>query len=71
MDGAGSSNIDKSTSEANGDLKRKKSELVSEAPYPNKSPKNVQGTQKSSPSYWKGLLQETKRLKPAKIQNNR
>jgi hypothetical protein len=50
MDGAGSSNIDKSTSEANGDLKRKKSELVSEAPYPNKSPKNVQGTQQSSPS---------------------
>ncbi|KAM4083326.1 hypothetical protein ACB094_08G047700 [Castanea mollissima] len=49
MDGAGSSNTDKSSSEAE-DLKRKQSEVVSETQYPKKTPKNVQVNEQSSPS---------------------
>ena len=50
MDGAESLNTNKSSFKANGDLKRKQSEVVSETQYPKKTPKNVQGNEQSSPS---------------------
>ena len=60
MDGAESLNTNKSSFKANGDLKRKQSEVVSETQYPNKSPKNVQGNQQSSPSNGKGSFKKPK-----------
>ncbi|KAF3954075.1 hypothetical protein ACB098_01G198700 [Castanea mollissima] len=60
MDGAESLNTNKSSFKANGDLKRKQSEVVSETQYPSKSPKNVQGNQQSSPSNSKGSFKKPK-----------
>lgn len=59
MDGAGSLNTNKSSSEAE-DLKRKQSEGASETQYPNKSPKNVEGNQQSSPSNSKRSFKKAK-----------
>ncbi|PON68801.1 M-phase phosphoprotein [Trema orientale] len=56
------SDIDKpksSKSKANGDHKRKQSEIVSESQYPNKSPKSDQGDQLSS-SKRKGAFKKPK-----------
>lgn len=78
MDGAECSNIDKSDFKADGDLKRKQSEAVSETQYPNKSPKDVQGNQQSSPNSSKGSFKKPKGqkldwsvLRPSKSQNKR
>ncbi|KAM7501876.1 hypothetical protein LguiB_000780 [Lonicera macranthoides] len=49
-DGSESLRLDSENSDAIGDLKRKKPEVVSETEYPNKSPKNVRGDQDSSSS---------------------
>lgn len=77
MDGAGSLNTNKSSSEAE-DLKRKQSEGASETQYPNKSPKNVEGNQQSSPSNSKRSFKKPKAekldwsvLRPSKGQKKR
>lgn len=49
-DGSESLRLDSDNSDAIGDLKRKKPEVVSETEYPNKSPKNIHGDQDSSSS---------------------
>lgn len=78
MDGAECLNIDKSDFKADGDLKRKQSEAVSETQYPNKSPKDVQGNQQSSPNSSKGSFKKPKGqkldwsvLRPSKSRNKR
>lgn len=43
-------NVNKKNVEANGNVKRKQSEVVSEAQYPNKSPKNDHDDKQSVPS---------------------
>ncbi|KAF7805438.1 M-phase phosphoprotein 6 [Senna tora] len=48
VEGPDCSNVDKTSNEFNGDLKRKQSEVMSEAQYPNKSPKNDKGDRQSS-----------------------
>ncbi|XP_059429528.1 uncharacterized protein LOC132163305 [Corylus avellana] len=78
MDEAGCSNVDKSNREANGDLKRKQSEVVSETQYPNKSPKDVQSNEQSAPNNSKGSFRKPKGqkldwsvLRPSKSQHKR
>ncbi|KAK0603853.1 hypothetical protein LWI29_009389 [Acer saccharum] len=72
------SEADKLHPEANGDHKRKQSEVVSEPQYPKKSPKNVQGGQQSSPSNHKGTFKQPKNekldwnvLRPPKFSNKK
>lgn len=60
-DGAECSKADKC--DANGDLKRKQSEVDSEKQYPNKSPKNVQAGKQASPSYHKSSQKQAKHEK--------
>ncbi|XP_040991806.1 uncharacterized protein LOC121238826 [Juglans microcarpa x Juglans regia] len=59
-DGAGCSNIEKSNCKANGDLKRKQPEVVYDTKNPNKLPKDVQGSQQSSPNNSKGSFKKPK-----------
>ncbi|KAF3454681.1 hypothetical protein FNV43_RR05129 [Rhamnella rubrinervis] len=59
-DGAECSNADKPESEANGDNKRKQSEVVSESQYPRKSPKTDQGDHQQSPNKSKGSFRKPK-----------
>lgn len=73
-DGAEFSKADKR--DANGDLKRKQSEVHSEQQYPNKSPKNVQAGKQASPSDHKSSHKQAKRekldwsvLRPPKFPN--
>ncbi|KAH7511561.1 hypothetical protein ACOSP7_024889 [Xanthoceras sorbifolium] len=70
------SEADKLDPEANGDHKRKQSDVVSEPQYPKKSPKNVQAGQQSSPSNHKGSFKQPKHekldwnvLRPPKFPN--
>ncbi|OWM66776.1 M-phase phosphoprotein 6 [Punica granatum] len=79
MGGADCSDIDKRTNnEADGDLKRKQSEVLGEAQYPNKSPRNGQSDQSSSPSNSRSSRKQSKRdkldwsvLRPPKGQQNK
>ncbi|KAJ7980832.1 M-phase phosphoprotein 6 [Quillaja saponaria] len=48
-DGAKCSNLNRMNYESSGNLKRKQSKVVSEAQYPNKSPKNGQDGHQASP----------------------
>lgn len=60
MDEAECSNMDKLDWEANGDHKRKQSEVMPESQYPRKSPKTDQGDQRSSPNTSKGSFKKPK-----------
>lgn len=69
-------NIDQSNCKANGDHKRKQSDIVSETQNPHKSPKHVQGNQQSSPNNSKdsfkkptGQRLDWSVLRPSKSQN--
>ncbi|PIN25319.1 hypothetical protein CDL12_01948 [Handroanthus impetiginosus] len=70
--------LDASSSDANGDLKRKQVEFASEALYPNKSRKNDQGNQDSSASSGRSSKKLHKRekldwsvLRPPKYQSKK
>ncbi|KAG6678226.1 hypothetical protein I3842_14G069800 [Carya illinoinensis] len=74
--GADGMNVDESNLKANGNHKRKQSDIVSETQNPNKSPKHVQGNQQSSPNNTKGSFKTPKGhrldwsvLRPSKSQN--
>lgn len=74
--GADGMNVDESNLKANGNHKRKQSDVVSETQNPNKSPKRVQGNQQSSPNNTKGSFKTPKGhrldwsvLRPSKSQN--
>ncbi|KAK9279282.1 hypothetical protein L1049_012961 [Liquidambar formosana] len=78
LDGAENLDEDRPNCNANGELKRKQPEVVSETQYPNKSPKNSQGNQQSSPNNSKGSFKQPNRdkldwsvLRPPKSQNKR
>lgn len=77
LDGEENMNVDKTSSDSNGDLKRKQPE-VSESERPSKSPKEESGARKSSPNNTRGSHKQTKRekldwnvLRPPKSQNKR
>lgn len=55
--------MDERTNEANGELKRKQGEVVGEAQYPNKSPKNGQSDKNSSPSSSRSSRKQSKHEK--------
>ncbi|KAG6631441.1 hypothetical protein I3843_13G078200 [Carya illinoinensis] len=59
-DGAGCSNVEKSNCKANGDLKRKQLEVVYDTKNRSKLPKDVQGSQQSSPNNSKGSFKKPK-----------
>ncbi|XP_059660774.1 uncharacterized protein LOC132307123 [Cornus florida] len=63
QDGSESLKTGSSSSDANGDLKRKQVEVVSEVRYPNKSQKNVQGNQESSSNNNMSSHKQSKREK--------
>lgn len=60
MDEAECSNMDKSDCDANGDHKRKQSEVMPESQYPKKSPKTDQGDQQPSRNTSKGPFKKPK-----------
>uniref|UniRef100_A0A5B6ZN32 M-phase phosphoprotein 6 n=1 Tax=Davidia involucrata TaxID=16924 RepID=A0A5B6ZN32_DAVIN len=75
-DGSESLKLDNFNSDANGDLKRKQPEVVPDILHPNKTQKNVQGNQESSPKNSRGSRKQTKRekldwsvLRPPKCQD--
>ncbi|CAK9187276.1 unnamed protein product [Ilex paraguariensis] len=76
QDGSETLKVDGFECDANDDLKRKQAEVVSEAQYPNKSQKNIQGNQGSSPNSNRSSHKQPKRekldwsvLRPPKGQN--
>lgn len=65
--GAETLDKDRPNSNANGDYKRKQAEVVFDMPetqYPNKSPKNAQNNQQSSPHNQKGSYKQQKHERP-------
>ncbi|KAJ7947629.1 M-phase phosphoprotein 6 [Quillaja saponaria] len=77
-DGAECSSVDGINYEANGALKREPSEVVSEAQYPNKSPKTGQDGHDASPKNNSGYFKKPKSqkldwsvLRPSESQNKR
>ncbi|KAK6926993.1 hypothetical protein RJ641_008712 [Dillenia turbinata] len=75
----GSQSLAVESNDIDGDLKRKQPEVVSEAQYPNKSQKNIQGDRQSPPINSRGSHKQQKREKqdwnvlrpPPKYQNQR
>lgn len=77
QDGSESSQLDRNNGDANGDLKRKQAEVISEIPYPNKLPKNIEGDQDSTSSSRSSHKKHKREkldwnvLRPPKAQNKR
>ena len=70
--------MDKKSVEVNGNVKRKQSEVICEAQYPNKSPKNDHDDKHSSPNNSLGTLKKPsgdkldwKVLRPSSVKQSR
>ncbi|NP_001238491.1 uncharacterized protein LOC100500463 [Glycine max] len=78
VEGPECANMDKKSVEVNGNVKRKQSEVICEAQYPNKSPKNDHDDKQSLPNNSLGTLKKPsgdkldwKVLRPSSVKQSR